>query len=124
MVCVQKLSYRLWANCHFPGRSSDTHPVNETCAELIRRDRSRDQVGPTAGQVLSWLRGAENVHDQLDQLTEPERFTDKARVSIDVGAHAPFRYGAHDDAGDVAERLGFAHCAEQPWTVKHRHHEV
>src|SRR5215471_3721944 len=78
----------------------------------------------TPGQVLSWLRGGENAHDQLGQRTEPERFVDKARVSLEVGSHAPLRYGAHDDAGDVAVRLGFAHCAEQPWTIKHRHHEV
>src|SRR5205085_6950078 len=76
------------------------------------------------GKVLSRLRDAENAHDQLDQVTEPERLADKACISLDVGAHARLRYGAHNDAGDVAVRLGCPHRVEQPCTIKHRHHEV
>src|SRR5437763_13690115 len=75
------------------------------------------------GKVLSRLRDAENAHDQLDQVTEPERLADKACISLDVGAHARLRYGAHNDAGDVAVRLGCPHRVEQPCTIKHRHHE-
>jgi hypothetical protein len=100
-----------------PKRPFTTPPTLRDCIHMA------DRVD-AGGRVLSRLRSAENAHDQLDQLIEPERFADKARVSLDVGAHAPLRYGAHDDAGDVAVRLGFAHCAEQPWTIKHRHHEV
>src|SRR5215469_11502231 len=75
-------------------QSRGREPLNLPLSGSFRRFRGSAIVVFTwpiewmPGQVLSRLRGTENAHDQLDQLTEPERFADKARVSLDVGAHA------------------------------------
>src|SRR5205085_8338825 len=58
------------------------------------------------GKVLSRLRDAENAHDQLDQVTEPEQIGRASCRAREVGTDARVRYGAQNDAGDVAMRLG------------------
>jgi hypothetical protein len=42
-------------------------------------------------------------------------------VSLDVPAHTRLGYGTHDDAGNVAVRLGFPHCMEKSGAVEEPH---